>query len=67
MKYVKEFFKVIKLDSVDYNLDEFFSFLVIVFIIVGVVILIVGVLGCFGVCCGWWVFFVIVSVLYFIV
>lgn len=64
-KYAKELFKVIKLDSADYNLDELLSSSAIVFIIVGVVILIVGVLGCFGACCGWRVFLVIVSVLYF--
>lgn len=63
-KYAKELFKVIKLDSADYNLDELLSSSAIVFIIVGVVILIVGVLGCFGACCGWRVFLVIVSVLY---
>lgn len=66
-KYAKELFKVIKLDSADYNLDELLSSSAIVFIIVGVVILIVGVLGCFGACCGWRVFLVIVSVLYFTV
>lgn len=60
-KYAKDLFKVIKLDSADYNLDELLSSSAVVFIIVGVVILIVGVLGCFGACCGWRVFLVIVS------
>lgn len=66
-KYAKELFKVIKLDSADYNLDELLSSSAIVFIIVGVVILIVGVLGCFGACCGWRVFLVIYAIIVFLV
>lgn len=66
-KYAKELFKVIKLDSADYNLDELLSSSAVVFIIVGVVILIVGVLGCFGACCGWRVFLVIYAIIVFLV
>lgn len=59
-KYADELFKVIKLESANLNLDELLSSSAVVFIIVGVVILIVGVLGCLGACCGWRAFLVIV-------
>lgn len=66
-EYAAELFKVIKLDAADYNLDELLGSSAIVFIIVGVVILIVGVLGCFGACCGWRVFLVIYAIIVFLV
>uniref|UniRef100_K1Q1J8 CD63 antigen n=1 Tax=Magallana gigas TaxID=29159 RepID=K1Q1J8_MAGGI len=66
-KYAKDLFKVIKLDSAVYNLDELLSSSAIVFIIVGVVILIVGVLGYFGACCGWRVFLVIYAIIVILV
>ncbi|XP_062622108.1 CD151 antigen-like [Saccostrea cucullata] len=66
-EYAAELFKIIKLDSADYNLDELLGSSAIVFIIVGVVILVVGVLGCLGACCGWRVFLVIYALIVFLV
>ncbi|XP_055995211.1 CD151 antigen-like [Ostrea edulis] len=66
-KYADELFKVIKLESANLNLDELLSSSAVVFIIVGVVILIVGVLGCLGACCGWRAFLVIYAIIVFLV